>query len=95
MYAKNWNIKNPERRKVINIDVGLETPEMASIMRKQIEELMKQYQAVKRLKKIENKKREIVMVPLRCPKCNGELQPTFEKDVYECKFCGATVMITK
>jgi len=63
----------------------------ASILKKQIDELVTQHQSIKRMMKRKKKKREILMVPLRCPRCNGQLQPTKRKNLYKCKSCGTSV----
>ena len=86
-------LKTARGRKIHHFDFEVESPELASIMEKQIQELVVQYKAIERMEKRKKRKKEIVMVPLKCPKCQGELLPTETKNVFECKFCGTTVMI--
>lgn len=80
-------------RKIENIDLEVEPPELAQIIRKQINDLAVQYKSIKKMEEAEKKENNIVMVQLRCPKCGGSLQPTAVKNVYECKFCDTTVMM--
>ncbi|MDH5451047.1 MAG: hypothetical protein OEX77_09180 [Candidatus Bathyarchaeota archaeon] len=87
------SIRTIRGRKITNFDFEAETSEQASILKKQIDDLVVQFESVKRMEKRKEKERELVMIPLKCPKCGGELKATIKKDFYECKFCGTTVLI--
>lgn len=86
-------IKTKHGRKIHNTDFEVESSEIASKLKRQIDELVVQCKSILKMEKRKKKESEIIMLPLRCPKCDGELQPTKIKNVYECKFCGTTVMI--
>lgn len=85
-------LRTSHGRKVENIDFEVE-PQFASILQTQINELVAQYNSVKKVAETKKKQDAVVMVPLRCPKCNGQLQPTTTKNIYECKYCGTTVVV--
>jgi hypothetical protein len=86
-------LKTIRGRKIQTFDFEIDS-DTASQWQTRINELMMQYQSIKRIEEARRKENASVMVPLKCPKCGGHLQPLGEKNIYECKFCGTTVIKT-